>query len=139
VDAISEIVRARMQATNSGRLEDQLALAHPDFEMTEASSLPGAATVSGRDGLRGYGLGWARNWSEWHWREHELVEFPPDRALLDSTLRLRGLRSSIWVERRWSYVFLIRDGMVLRMDGFNDRDEALARTGLRQRSVSSSE
>jgi hypothetical protein len=60
-----------------------------------------------------------------------LVEFPPDRALLDSTLRLRGLRSSIWVEHRWSYVFLIRDGMVLRMDGFNDRDEALARTGLR--------
>jgi SnoaL-like domain len=131
VDAISEVVRAWIQATNSGRLEDQLALAHPEFKMTEARSLPGAARVSGRDGLRGYGRGWARNWSEWHWHEHELVEFPPDRVLLDSTLRLRGLRSSIWVEHRWSYVFLIRDGMVLRMDGFNDRDEALARTGLR--------
>jgi ketosteroid isomerase-like protein len=118
-----ELVRSWIEAVNLGRTEEQVALAHPEFEMTEPSSLPGAAHVSGREELRSYGYGWARNWSEWEWREEELIELPPDRVVLDSTLRLRGLRSSIWVEHRWAYLFSIRDGMILRMDAFQTKDE----------------
>ena len=44
-----ETVRAWIEATNSRCLDDQLALAHVEFEMTEVSTLPGAAHVSGRE------------------------------------------------------------------------------------------
>jgi SnoaL-like domain len=122
----AELVRAWQEAVNLGRVEDLLALSHPDFEMTEASALPGAANVKGLEALRRYCYGWRKIWSEWEWREEELIELPPDRILLDATLRLRGLRSSIWVEHRWAYLFVIRDGLILRNDGFSTKEEALS-------------
>ncbi len=126
----AELVRswhkAAERATHLDRLEDLLALTHPEFEMTEASALPGAVHVKGLEALRSYCYGRARNWSAWEWREEELVDLPPDRVMFDATLRLMGLRSSIWVEHRWVYLFVIRDGLILRDDGFLSKDEALA-------------
>jgi hypothetical protein len=119
----ADLVRAWHRAASLGRLDELLALTHPDFEMTESSVLPGAARVEGIDGLRRYCHGWAKNWSESEWHEHELVEIPPDRVAVDLTLRLRGLRSAIWVEHRWAYLFEIRDGLILRDDGFQSMDE----------------
>ena len=118
-----------MRAVNEGSLDDQLALVDPGFEMVEAADLPGAARVSGLEQLKSYALGWRRNWSEWDWREEEIVEMPPDRVLVMATLWLRGLRSEIAVERRWAYVFTVRDGRLLRQDGYNTREEALAAIG----------
>jgi hypothetical protein len=67
-------------------------------EMTESQTLPGAATVSGLEALKSYMRGWRRNWSEWEWREEELVDVPPDKVVLVSSLWLRGLRSGATVE-----------------------------------------
>jgi ketosteroid isomerase-like protein len=122
----AELVRAWHAAASDGRVEDLLALTHPDFEMTEASALPGATRVEGREAMRRYCHGFRKIWAEGEWREEELVELPPDRILFDATLRLRGLRSSIWVEHRWAYLLVIRDGLVLRNDGFETKEEALA-------------
>jgi hypothetical protein len=71
----------------------------------------------------------ATDWSEWEWREEELIGLRPDRAVLDATLRLRGLRSSIWVEHRWAYLFVIRDGLILRNEGFLSKEEILGGAG----------
>jgi len=121
----AELVRAWQAAANDGRLEDLLALTHRRFEMTEASALPGAARIIGREGLRRYCYGWAKIWSDAEWREQELIELPRNQIALDATLRLRGLRSSIWVEHRWWYLFEIRDGLILRNDGFQTKEELL--------------
>jgi hypothetical protein len=48
-----------------------------------------------------------------------------DRLMIAS-LRLRGLRSELTVERRWAYVFNLRDGRVLRQIGYNTKDQALS-------------
>jgi hypothetical protein len=119
----AELVRAWQAAANDGRVEDLLALTHPDFEMTEASALPGATRVKGLEAMRRYCYGFSKIWSDGEWLENELLELPPDRIVLDATLRLRGLRSSIWVEHRWAYLFVIRDGLVLRNDGFLNKEE----------------
>ena len=50
----AELVRARQDVANHGRVEDQLALSHPEFEMTEHGSLPGPAHVRGLEALRSY-------------------------------------------------------------------------------------
>jgi ketosteroid isomerase-like protein len=125
----AELVRAWHRAAESGRVQDLVALTHPEFEMTEASALPGAVHVVGIEGLRSYGYGWAKNWSQWEWCEEELIEPAPDRVVFVATLRLRGLRSTIWVEHRWAYVLEIRDGLIVRDDGFLTVEEALASAG----------
>lgn len=124
-----EIVRRWVRITNAGDFEDVADVLTPDFEMIESAKLPGAATVSGLDELYTYGLGWRRNWSEWDWREEELTELPGDRVLMVATLWLRGLRSGIPVERRWAYVFQIRDGKLARQDGYEDKEQALEAIG----------
>jgi ketosteroid isomerase-like protein len=121
-----ELVRAWHRAASLGRVDDMLGLTHPEFEMSEPRSLPGAARVEGREGLRSYAHGWARNWSQWEFHEEETIELPQDRVVFDATLRLRGLRSSIWVEHRWAYLVVIRDGLILRDEGFLTKEEALA-------------
>ena len=124
-----ELVRTYMRAVNDDAMDITRSLAHPEIEYSEASDLPGAAHASGIDELLSYFHGWRKNWSEWDWREEEIVDLPPDRVLLLATLRLRGLRSGIWVERRWAYTFTVRDGLILRLAGYNTRDEALAAIG----------
>ena len=125
----AELARAWHRAAARGRVEEKVALTHPEFEMTEASALPGAVHVVGIEALRSYGYGWMKNWSQWEWREEELIELPPDRLVFVATLRLRGLRSTIWVEHRWAYLIEIRDGLILRDDGFMTAEEALASEG----------
>jgi ketosteroid isomerase-like protein len=124
-----DLVRTFMRTVNDDAMDIAGSLVHPEIEYSEASDLPGAAHVSGSDELLSYFYGWRKNWSEWDWREEEILDLPPDRVLVVATLRLRGLRSGIWVERRWAYIFTVRDGLILRLDSYNTRDEALAAIG----------
>jgi len=119
----ADLVRAWHDAAYRACIEDLLALTHPEFEMTEPSALPGATHVKGREALRRYCYGWAKNWSETEFVEHDLVEIPPDRVAVEYTLRLKGLRSAIWVEHRWAYLIEIRDGLVVRDDGYGSLEE----------------
>ncbi|MFL5866410.1 MAG: nuclear transport factor 2 family protein [Thermoleophilaceae bacterium] len=126
-----DLVRAWIAACNGDDTGIAIALCDPGFEMTESSELPGAATTAGVDGLRRYFAGWQRNWSEWDWQEEEILDLPPDMVLVMALLKLRGLRSGIWVERRWAYLFTVRDGKLLRQDGFDEKAQALEAVGLR--------
>jgi hypothetical protein len=119
-----------MRACNGTDREPAFALVDPSFEMTETSALPGAATTSGLDELTRYFSGWLRNWAEWAWIEEELLDLPPDKVLVVARLKLKGLRSGLWVEHVWAYLFAIRDGKLLRQDGFNTKAEALEAAGL---------
>jgi ketosteroid isomerase-like protein len=124
-----EVVRAWMRACNGTDEEAALALCDPTFEMVETPALPGPATTSGLDAVRRYFAGWRRNWAEWQWLEEEALDIPPDRVLVMSRLRLKGLRSGLWVEHRWAYLFTVRDGKLIRQDGFNDKEQALEAIG----------
>ncbi len=127
-----EIVRAWMRACNGDDVESAVALCDETFVMTESATLPGAATTSGHDGLRRYMRGWTRNWSEWNWQDEEMLDLPPDKVLVVASLWMRGLRSGIGVERRWVYLFTVRDGRLLRQDGYDEKAQALEAVGLRE-------
>jgi ketosteroid isomerase-like protein len=125
MSATADVIREWVRAINSRDPEAPIALVTPDFELVESSTLPGAARVSGPEGLRRYGAGWARNWSDWELSEVEIIEVAPDQAVLVADLRLRGLRSGIDVERRWAYLMQIRNGKLARQVDFDDTEEAL--------------
>jgi ketosteroid isomerase-like protein len=124
-----ELVRAWVEAFNRGDTEASIELCDPDFELVESQTLPGAARVSGHEGLRRYERGWRRNWSDQEWRVEELIDLPPNRVLLIARLWLKGLRSGAEVERRWTYLFTVRDGKLLRQDGYDSKEEALGALG----------
>ena len=125
MSANTDVVRAWIDAINSRDREAPIALVTPDFELVESTTLPGAATALGPEGLRRYGEGWARNWSDWQMREVEMIDLPPDHVVLVADLALRGIRSGIEVERRWIYLLRLRDGKVARQLGFDDKDAAV--------------
>ena len=114
-----------MEACNGTDPQVAFSLVDPSFEMTETPALPGAATTTGLEELERYFAGWRRNWSEWQWLEEELLDLRPDKVLVVARLKLKGLRSGLWVEHVWAYLFTIGEGKLLRQDGFNTKAEAL--------------
>jgi ketosteroid isomerase-like protein len=125
VSANTDLIRAWIASVNSHDFEETVALVTPDFELVESSTLPGAATATGPEGLRRYGEGWARNWSDWQMREVEMVEVPPSHVVLAADLALRGIRSGIEVERRWIYLLRIRDGRIMSQIGYDSKEAAV--------------
>jgi len=53
-----------------------------------------------------------------------------ERVWMPARLHLRGRDSGAEVSRLWQYVFTVRDGKLLRQDGYDDEAEARAAAGL---------
>ena len=49
---------------------------------------------------------------------------------MPAEMRLRGRSSDAEVGRRWIYVFSVRDGRLVRQEGFDDEAAARAAAGL---------
>jgi anthranilate synthase/aminodeoxychorismate synthase-like glutamine amidotransferase len=122
-----DVVRAWIDGFNNGG--DTPELVHPDFEMTEAAELPGAVHVRGLDELLRYMRGLERNWSSFRWEPRDL-EANGERVWMSARLVVTGRQSGVDVDRVWQYVFTVRDGLMLRQDGFDDEAEARRAAGL---------
>jgi ketosteroid isomerase-like protein len=120
-----EVVRAYVAACNGDDLEAALALLHPEIELHEAETLPGAVDAVGFEEVRRYLERFDTHWSSFNWEPLEL-EFTGDRALMRARLQLVGRKSGIEVDREWIYVFVVRDGKLARQDGFDQMDDARA-------------
>ena len=113
------VVRAYVEACNGGDLEAILPLLDPEVQLHEADTLPGAVSAVGIEAVRRYLERFDTHWSSFEWEPRELL-VEGDRALLHARLRLTGRESGIEVDRAWSYVFTVRDGKLLRQDGYDD-------------------
>ena len=119
------VVRSYVEACNGNDLEAVLGLLHPDVELHEADTLPGAVHAVGFAAVRRYLDRFGAHWETFYWEPLEL-KVDGDRAMMDARLRLKGRESGIDVEREWAYVFVVTDGKLLRQDGFDNRESALA-------------
>ncbi len=113
------VARARVDACNGDDEEHLLALLHPDVELHESTTLPGAVSAVGFEEVRHYLERFTTHWSSFLWEPLEW-RVQGDRVLMRARLRLTGRRSGIEVDREWVYVFTVRDGKLLRQDGFDD-------------------
>jgi ketosteroid isomerase-like protein len=117
------VVEEWIEACNGEDVERVLGLLHPEVEMHEAETLPGAVDAVGQEQVRRYLERFGAHWSFFHWDPVEL-EFSGDRALMRARVRFVGRKSGIEVDREWIYVFTVRDGKLLRQDGFDSMEEA---------------
>jgi ketosteroid isomerase-like protein len=120
-----QVVHEYVDAVNAGDLERVLALLHPDVELHEAETLPGAVHAIGFAAVRHYLERFSTHWTAARWEPLEL-RFAGDRGVLVARLHLTGRESGIVVDREWSYVLTVRDGKLLRQDGYDDRETAFA-------------
>ena len=122
-DGTEAIVRGYVDACNGKELERVLQMLDPEIELHEAAALPGSVDAIGLEQVRRYLERFDAHWSSFHWEPLEL-EVSGDRALMRARLILVGRKSGIEVDREWSYVFTVREGRLLRQDGFDGVDDA---------------
>lgn len=125
MDETESVARAWVDTCNGRDPNAIRELLDPEAELHEAKALPGAVSAVGLDAVIRYLERFDTYWSDFTWEPLEW-RFEGDRALLRARLRLEGRKSGIVVDREWFYVFTVRDGLLLRQDGYDDLASAEA-------------
>jgi ketosteroid isomerase-like protein len=124
-----ELVRRFVDAFNRSDVESLAGYYHPDVELHEWPTAPGAGSYRGIDGVRSA----LNNWFEvWEWMRVEIVEMVDagEQVLVTLDQRAKGKGSEIEVEIRSFNVYTFHDGRVIRMELFTEREPALEAAGL---------
>ena len=122
-------VRRFVDAFNRRDVQAVIADADPDVELHEWREAPGAQSYRGPDGVRAAIDSW---FETWEWMQVEIAEIVDagDHVLVVLDQRAKGSGSGAEVEIRSHNVYTFRDGKVVRIELFIDREPALAAAGL---------
>jgi ketosteroid isomerase-like protein len=124
-----ELVRMFVDAFNRHDVESLAGYYDPDVELHEWPTAPGAGSYHGIDGVRSA----LDNWFEvWEWMRVEVVDLVDagDRVLVTLDQVAKGRGSEVEVEIRSYNVYAFRDGKLLRIELFTEREPALEAAGL---------
>jgi hypothetical protein len=114
-----------------GRLgvDEALSYVHPEVELCEWPSAPGARTYHGHEGVRQAVDTWFESW-EWMRSDiEEAFEFD-ERVVVTLQQRAKGKGSEIEVEIKSFNVFTVRDSKVIGIKLFTERNAAMEAAGL---------
>jgi ketosteroid isomerase-like protein len=73
---------------------------------------------------------WAAAWSEWSAEPAEFIDVDDDRVVAVFRVRAKGRGSGVEIERQDAMVYVVRDMEVVRLDYYNDKQQALKAVGL---------
>jgi ketosteroid isomerase-like protein len=125
-----EIVRRAYQAFNRGDLDAVVANVAPDSEYVASGAIPGVEGVyRGPEGLKRV-ISWLREaFADVRVEVHDLIG-AGDQVPVSFTNRGRGKQSG--VEASWTVwqLWTLRDGKMVRGQGFTSREDALEAAGL---------
>jgi ketosteroid isomerase-like protein len=123
------IVRRVAEAFNRLDMDYVIAWLDPEVELREWPTAPGAQIYHGHDGVRRALDVW---FESWEWMRVEVLELleTDDRVLVTAHQRAVGKSSAIEVEIRSFNVYTFRDGKVIRIELFTEREPALEAAGL---------
>ena len=126
-----EIVRSIYQAFNRGDWDAVYRDQHPDVKLTTPRRGLNAGIFRGREEGQGY-------WEDWFEPYEEVTAEPlefyesGDQLVVFVKTRLRPMGSRAEVEVQAGHLWTIRDGAVVSMQVFPEREEALEAAGLRE-------
>lgn len=120
-----ELVRAAVDAINRGDWEEALVAASPDFtyDLSRTES-PLRGVYRGIDEVRRVAADFWGQWGSVRYEAHELIELG-EHVVMPYTSHFRG-RDGIELETVATWVWTVRDGALVRLELYQDRDEALA-------------
>jgi ketosteroid isomerase-like protein len=123
------VVHTWTDAFNRRDFDSVLEDLDPEVELQEWPAAPDPRTYRGPEGIRKALDSWFEAW-EWMQVEIENIEEAGDRILVTAHQRAKGRGSAVEVEIDTSNVYTFRDGKVIRIQLFTDRDPALEAAGL---------
>lgn len=108
--------------------EPDFSSAHPDVEVHD-HDLPDAGTYRGHDGFLHWMEHWGRAWETYSLRPQEFID-AGDHVVVIVETAATGSGSGLTVRRQDGMVCELRDGMIVRVDYFSNRRDALRAAGL---------
>jgi ketosteroid isomerase-like protein len=130
-----EVVRRVYEAFNRRDFARAAHYLHPDGDIypgVVGLDPPGGGSgnhLHGREQLQRFFQDLGDSWDAVTVEFEELVVAPDGRVLAVEHWRMRG-RDGIEVDTRIIDVYAVRDGLIVRVDGFLDRTDALEAVGL---------
>jgi ketosteroid isomerase-like protein len=125
-----EILRRLNEAFNRRDIDGAIQYLHPDVELHPGIQVPDEESeYVGREGLTEWFRSATEPWEMITVEHKELIDGPGDRVLAVERWVFRG-RDGIELELELPNVYTLRDGLIIRIDGFTDRAEALEAAGL---------
>ena len=102
----------------------------PDVEW-DGTNLPDGQIERGREAIMGHFRRWANQWDGWTVEVERIIDADSDQVVV--VFRERG-RSKTGLEMNECHaeLYRLRDGKVVRRQGFSDPNEALKSAGLNQ-------
>jgi ketosteroid isomerase-like protein len=126
-----ELVRSMLDTLNKSGVEAALDRIHPDFEgITPPELSPEPDTYHGHEGIRRYFAGFEGVMDEVRWEADELMEAPDERVVAGIRLVTRSVATGLELELPVWQLCTLRDGKVLRIEGFAKREDALRAAGI---------
>ncbi len=127
-----EIVRRVYEAAGRRDSAAVLALYDPEVELNvNAIGVVGSTggTFRGHEGLRSLFREWHEAWGSIHYDYEELID-AGDQVVSVVTRHARGRASGVEVERPFALLWTLREGRIVRVLWFLEREQALAAAGL---------
>ena len=121
-----EVVREVWDASARGDLDDIMQFSDPHVVMITLED----GALYGFDAVRKNYERWQEAWSDAETTVEE-VTGAGDRVFVTACFRGRGRASGIDIKNRLYEVYTMRDGRILRVDEFHEREDALEAAGLR--------
>ena len=127
-----DLVRRAMEAFPRGVVEEMLSFLDPELEWH--SAIVGGAegnVYRGHDGFRRW---YADSFESFDELRNEWIEFRDlgDRVLALGRVQARGRESGVEIDSPMGWVVTVRDGKILKAEGFLDPAKALEAAGLEE-------
>jgi ketosteroid isomerase-like protein len=103
-------------------------LTHGDVEVYDHDIMDGE-DYRGHAGVVRWLEDWSSAWSEFTMEPEEFID-AGDRVVAVVRMRATGRSSGLVLDRQDAVVQELRDGMIVRLDYYNSRDQALKAVGL---------
>ena len=126
-----EVIRRLLDAFERGGLDATLSFYDPDVTWVVAEDEPEAATLRGYDGLRALLAQWLQAFDELHIDPKELID-AGEAVVMPYQFRARERSSGSEISAPETWVFWLRDGMIIEVREYRHKAEALAAVGVEE-------
>jgi uncharacterized protein len=125
-----EVVRAVIDGWLQGD-SAAMELISEDVVYVAPPTMPGGKTYRGHEGVLEWVVDWRQEWTDYE-LEIERIDDLGDQVLSVERNRATGKRSGVAVDMETYSLWTLRDGKLIRWEGFASEAEALEAAGLRE-------
>jgi uncharacterized protein len=123
-----QVVRAMWEAFLKNDLQAALSSYDPDVEW-DGTNLPDGRVGRGLDAIVDHVARWSAMWEGWNVEIERMIDAGGDQVVV-LTRETGRSTSGLDMDERHAELYRIRDGRIVRWQGFSDPNEALKAVGL---------